>query len=245
MHQKKSVSQISEPEPKKYEAHTSKRLSSIRVIGVLPGYELFGNERDNIEIYLALREQGANVIVGIKQKHSKSDVEKYLIDLGFETFNIPFGNQWSWMWLKQYPFSIFEKLSQLWNCSRILFSKIKSFQPTHIHLGSLLGYNYIAPTLFLSTVPLIYRTGDGPPADSAYSMKIWHLAMNQSTKIVAVSEFIKRQIISQGIKSSKVDLLYNLAPSRIISPNSNLTVTKNRSLVYVDNYQSIKGSGSY
>ena len=96
---------------------TNSDLSNLRVIGVLTGLELFGNERDNIEIYIALRDQGAKVLVGISKNQSNSEVEKYLQQLGFETFNIPFGNQWSWMWLKQYPLSIFEKINQLWNCA--------------------------------------------------------------------------------------------------------------------------------
>jgi hypothetical protein len=107
---------------------TSSDLSNLRVIGVLTGLELFGNERDNIETYIALREQGAKVLVGISKNQVDSNVEKYLENLGFETFNIPFGNQWSWMWLKLYPLSIFEKLNQLWNCSRLLLNQIKIFR---------------------------------------------------------------------------------------------------------------------
>jgi hypothetical protein len=34
---------------------TNSDLSNLRVIGVLTGLELFGNERDNIEIYIAMK----------------------------------------------------------------------------------------------------------------------------------------------------------------------------------------------
>lgn len=221
------------------ENQQNQKLLNLRVLGVLPGLELFGNERDNIEIYIALREQGAKVLIGISKNHINSDVEKYLQKLDFETFNLPFGNQWSWMWLKQYPLSIFEKMNQLWNCSRIILQQIKTFQPTHIHLGSLMGYNYIAPALAFNQIPLIYRMGDAPPIDSNYNLKIWHFTMKRSSKVIAVSEFISQQIIAQGVSQAKIKKVYNLAPSRLFS--SEIKNSKREGLVYVGRLAENKG----
>jgi glycosyltransferase involved in cell wall biosynthesis len=219
----------------------NQKLSNLRVLGLLPGLELFGNERDNIEIYIVLREQGAKILLGISKNNINSDVEKYLQELDFETFHLPFGNQWSLMWLRQYPLSIFEKMNQLWNCSRILLQQIKIFQPTHIHIGSLLGYNYIAPALAFNKIPLIYRMGDAPPIDSNYNLKIWHFAMKRTSKVVAVSEFISQQILAQGVSQAKIEKIYCLAPSRLLSINSETSETKCERLVYVG--QLIKDKG--
>lgn len=217
----------------------SQKLLNLRVLGVLPGLELFGNERDNIEVYIALREQGAKVLIGISKNHVNSDVEKYLQKLDFETFNLPFGNQWSWMWLKQYPLSIFEKINQLWNCSRILLQQIKTFQPTYIHIGSLMGYNYIAPALALNKIPLVYRMGDAPPNASRYNLKIWHFAMKRASKVIAVSEFISQQLIAQGVSQTKVKKVYNLAPSRLLPLD--IKNVKRGGLVYVGRLAENKG----
>ncbi len=220
-------------------------LSNIRVIGILSGLELFGNERDNIEIYLSLREQGATVLVGISKNQLYSDVDIYLQKLGFETFGLPFGNQWSWMWLKQDPLSIFEKMNQLWNCSCILLQQIKTFKPTHIQIASLMGYNYIVPALFLSNVPLIHRVGEAAPTDSIYSLQIWRLAMKQSSTIVAVSEFVKQQILAQDIPKSKVKRIYNLAPSRFstnqLTNQSDYQNINRQGFVYVGQMSEQKG----
>ncbi|BBC24673.1 glycosyltransferase family 4 protein [Pseudanabaena sp. ABRG5-3] len=221
------------------ESQQNQKLLNLRVLAVLPGLELFGNERDNIEVYIALREQGAKVLIGISKNHINSDVEKYLQKLDFETFNLPFGNQWSWMWLKQYPLSIFEKMNQLWNCSRILLQQIKTFQPTHIHLGSLMGYNYIAPALVFNQIPLIYRMGDAPPTDSSYNLKIWHFAMKRASKVIAVSEFISQQIIAQGVSQAKITKIYNVAPSRLFP--SDIKSVKRDGLVYVGRLAENKG----
>jgi glycosyltransferase involved in cell wall biosynthesis len=220
---------------------TSSDLSNLRVIGVLTGLELFGNERDNIEAYLALREQGAKVLVGISKNQVDSNVEKYLENLGFETFNIPFGNQWSWMWLKLYPLSIFEKLNQLWNCSRLLLNQIKIFQPTHIQINSFMGYNYVMPALFLANVPVIYRMVDGVPDDSFYNLQIWRLATKQSSKVVVISKFVEQQVLSQDVPLSKVKKLYSLAPSRTRSIQPFIQNTELNGLVYVGQVTEHKG----
>jgi glycosyltransferase involved in cell wall biosynthesis len=220
---------------------TNSDLSNLRVIGVLTGLELFGNERDNIEAYLALREQGAKVLVGISKNQVNSNVEEYLEKLGFETFNIPFGNQWSWMWLKLYPLSIFEKLNQLWNCSRLLLNQIKIFQPTHIQINSFMGYNYVMPALFLANVTVIYRMVDGVPDDSFYNLQIWRLATKQSSKVVVISKFVEQQVLSQDVPLSKVKKLYSLAPSRTRSIQPFIQNTELNGLVYVGQVTEHKG----
>ena len=225
----------------KQDLHDRKKLSDLRVIGLLTGLELFGNERDNIETYLALREQGAKVLVGISKNHSDSDVEKYLEELGFETFNLPFGNQWSWLWLKKYPFSIFEKINQLFNCSRLLLEQIKLFKPTHIQMNSVMCYNYVAPALLIGRVPIIYRMGDGVPCDSAYNLQIWRLAAKQSSKIVVVSDFIKSKVLAQSVPDQKVIKLYNLAPSRLSENNPSYQNNARKGLVYVGQLTESKG----
>jgi glycosyltransferase involved in cell wall biosynthesis len=225
---------------------TNSDLSNLRIIGMITGSELFGNERDNIEIYISLRYQGAKVILGINQSLTHGDTKFtnlyiYLKELEFETFNIPWGNQWSLRWLRLYPLSIFEKINQLWSSSRQLLRQIKIFKPTHIQINSFMGYNYVAPALFFANVPLIYRMGEVPPLDSVYSLQVWKLAMKQSSKVVAVSEFVRQEILSQDISPSKVEKIYNLAPSRLTLSNSPIENTDRTGLVYVGQLSESKG----
>jgi glycosyltransferase involved in cell wall biosynthesis len=216
-------------------------LSTIRVLTALNGLELFGHERGNIEVYKALRDCGADVLVGVNQIENGDKVGAYLRDLGFKTFNLPFGSQWSWKWLRQEPLSIFEKWNQLWGCSRTFSQQIRVFQPTHLHLGSLTTYNYLVPALMSSNVPLIYRVGDAPPINSPYNLHIWHLAMRRSSKIVANSKFIRQQILAQNIQSEKIEQIYSLAPLPASSTSHELDDVDRSGLVYVGQMAEHKG----
>ena len=223
----------------------SQKLSQVRVLVALTGIELFGHERGNIEVFLALREQGAKVKIGI-YKSQDSNVSKYLEELNFDTFHLPFGNQWSWQWLSQYPLSIFEKINQLWGCSTTFFKQVQEFQPTHIHISSVTGFNYVFPALFLNKALVIYRMGDAPPIDSSYNIKVWHLAILRTTKVVANSEFIKSKILKQGINEAKIPKVYSLPPSRLPSIDNQGNIkqdkTKNlNQLIYVGQLSKEKG----
>jgi glycosyltransferase involved in cell wall biosynthesis len=223
----------------------NQKLSQVRVLVALTGSELFGHERGNIEVFLALREQGAKVKIGIC-KSQDSDVSKYLEELNFDTFHLPFGSQWSWQWLKQEPLSIFEKINQLWGCSLAFFKQVQEFQPTHVHISSVNGFNYTFPALFLSKIPVIYRMGDAPPIDSSYNIKVWHLALLRTTKVVANSEFIKSKILEQGINEAKIAKIYSLPPSRLSSINNQVNIKQENKkelnqLIYVGQLSKEKG----
>jgi glycosyltransferase involved in cell wall biosynthesis len=220
-------------------------LSQVRVLVALAGIELFGHERGNIEVFLALRDQGAKIKIGI-YKSQDSNVSKYLEELDFDTFHLPFGNQWSWQWLKQDPLSIFEKINQLWRCSLSFFKQVQEFKPTHIHISSVNGFNYIFPALFLNKIPVIYRMGDAPPIDSIYNIKIWHLAMSRTTQVVAISEFIRNRVLEQGVNKVKVAKIYNLPPSRLSKINNQSYTQqqdqrKSNQLIYVGQLSEEKG----
>ena len=57
-------------------------LSNVRVLATINGVELFGHERGNIEVFKALRESGAEVVVGVSSRthDGVNQVEKTLHD---------------------------------------------------------------------------------------------------------------------------------------------------------------------
>lgn len=166
-------------------------LKELRVISAINGLELFGHERANIEVVRTLRELGAEVLVGVNLKEGGGQVGQLLRSLDINTFDLPFGNQWSRIWLKRYPFSIFEKVGQVFHCSRKLHATIRAFKPTHILLGSPLAYSFLAPALIVHRIPLIFRIGDLPPIDSKFNLPIWRHAMRRAQIVVPISKFIR------------------------------------------------------
>lgn len=188
-------------------------LAGVRVLAALNGHELFGHERGNIEVFKALRTQGAEIIVGTNA-HGENHVAAELKRLGFVTFPLPFSNQWSLMWLKKHPLSIGEKLSAVMTCSRIFVRHLRRFDPTHIHLGSPLAYSYLSLALARARTPLIYRMGDCPPVDSPFNLCLWRMAIRRSCKVVANSNFVGTRAVAAGADARKVTVIHSLAPSR-------------------------------
>jgi glycosyltransferase involved in cell wall biosynthesis len=184
----------------------------MRVIGLLNGLELFGHERGNIEVFKVLRERGAAVRVGINSADGGGDVGAYLRELGFETFGLPFSNQWSWRWFRRQPSIVYEKSSAVLRCSQGVSQQIRRFKPTHLHVGSPLAFSYVLPALLLHRVPLVYRMGDCPPEGSRFNLLLWRLAVRRSAAVAANSDFVRAAAMQHG--AANVSVIYNTVPTR-------------------------------
>ncbi|MGI8960839.1 MAG: glycosyltransferase family 4 protein [Bryobacteraceae bacterium] len=219
---------------------TTPPLQDTIVLAALSSLELFGHERENIEVFKALKGAGARVIIGVNAISEENNVATEIDRLGFEYFRLPFGNQWSWMWLKRYPFSIVEKISQVWRCSRIFSQQIKKHKPAYIYLGSPLAYSFVAPALWKSRLPLVYRAGDLPPMDSWFNMIIWRSAMRRAFKVASISQFIRSALQRVGGKAldNRIAVIYGTAGHP--DPQST-NQTKMDRVVYVGQISVAKG----
>ena len=221
-------------------------LAGRNVLAALNGLELFGHERGNIEVYKAIRGLGAAVTVGVNATEAGGDVGRHLRELGFPTVPLPFGNQWSLKWLKQNPLSVIPKARSVLGCSFKFRSIISKLRPTHVLLGSTLAYSYVWIALATCKVPMIYRMGDCPPFDSPFNLKIWRLAMQRTSQVVANAEFVRREAISGGVPPGGVSVIYNLAPSNdaLSAPRAGESLEAGdevRRIVYVGSIAEHKG----
>jgi glycosyltransferase involved in cell wall biosynthesis len=184
-------------------------LAGVRVLAAINGLELFGHERGNIEVFKALRDCGAEVIVGVNQKRHNQVALKLISD-GFQVFSLPFGTHWSKKRLKREPWLAATNVLSLLQCSWAFSEKIRAYRPTHIHLGSPLAYSYLSLALACHKVPLIYRMGDAPPVDSPFNFRIWRSAIRRTDHLVCNSEFVRDAVFrSIGVTGS---VIYSLAP---------------------------------
>jgi len=202
-------------------------LAGVRVLAALNGVELFGHERGNIEVFKTLRNLGAEVRVGVNAAPA-NDVDVELRRLGFDTFALPFSNQWSLQWLRRYPGSVGEKLSAVLRCSRIFLRQVREWRPTHIQLGSPLAYSYLSLALARTPTPLIYRMGDCPPVDSSFNLRWWRMAMRRSSRVVANSQFVATCALDAGLSKSKLSVIYGVAPSRDIAGETDSVANTSR-----------------
>lgn len=189
-----------------------KSLTGIRVLAAINGTELFGHERGNIEVFKVLRDQGVTMVVGVNAQ-ACNQVETELHGLGFVTFPLPFGPQWSIQWVKKKPSIAITNVLAVIRCSWAFLRAIKIYRPSHVHLGSSLVYSYVSLALGLSKIPLVYRMGDCPPVDSPFNLRIWRMAMNRSTHVVANSKFVFDSASAAGVPVRKLTVIHNLAPS--------------------------------
>lgn len=188
-------------------------LSNLRVLSALNGIELFGHERGNIEVYKALRRMGAKVTVGVNAMGNGGAVADELEREAFSTFVLPFGPQWSLKFVKRHPYLVLSNPLAVIRCSAKFRKAIRTFRPTHIHLGSPLAYSYLFLALTQCSIPVVYRMGDCPPRESVVNLGIWRFATRRATRVVANSQFVKAAAIDAGVKRGKVDVIYNVAPS--------------------------------
>lgn len=194
-------------------------LSGSKVLAAINGLELFGQELGNIEVFQVLRTLGAEVIVGVNAAPVNNTRER-LERLGFETFRLPFGPQWSKQWVRKNPTIALIQVLAVLRCSHGFRQAISRLRPTHIHLGSALVYSYVALALTRKRIPLVYRAGDAPPFDSPFNLRIWRMAMATSTHTVAISEFVRDKLMAGGVAERNITVIHNYPPTR---PDSQLS----------------------
>jgi glycosyltransferase involved in cell wall biosynthesis len=196
------------------DADRSSDLAGIRVLAALNGLELFGHERGNIEVFKALRQCGAELLVAVNERDEGGGVFAELHRLGFETFSLPFNPQWSLQFLRKHPQMLLTNPWAALRCSWRFRQAIRSFRPTHIHIGSPLAYSYVWLALMMCRVPLIYRLGDCPPVDSKFNLLIWKSAMRRTAVVVANSRFVLDRAVAAGARAETMQLIYSVAPAR-------------------------------
>jgi glycosyltransferase involved in cell wall biosynthesis len=206
-------------------------LRGIRAIGLLNNWEVFGHEKGCLEWFQSLRRQGAEVKVGVTTMEAGGLLKQLVIERGFDTFDIPYGCQWSKQFFSREPWLIATNLWKIARCSKIMSQQMTRQKTTHILIGNALVYSYVAPALWAhKQVKLIYRMGDEPSHDSKPNLWIWKKCFKRSSLVVANSQFVAASIEKAVGKSDKIRIIYNIAPSTdVLEPNDDITpLTRDR-----------------
>jgi len=186
------------------------------IIGIIGGTELLGAERGLIEALRALKESGAKIIVGVSNRSANDNpVEKMCLQLGFKTFQLPFGSHFSKKWMLNAPKYRKRQIKRILSCSQILLQNLKIHSPDSIILGSTLAFNFVAPGLLINRTPLIFRVGDAPITKSKYQMFIWKILAHRAHHLVCISQYIHNSIQPHIRKTKNTTIIKNIPPKRL------------------------------
>ena len=182
----------------------TKRSQDMRILALMPGTQLFGSERGNIEGYKAMRKSGAKLIVAISNREpGGGEVGKVLREENFQTIAFPYGGKFDKHQMRTIKSDRKRQLKRLWTNSILLHRAIKEHRITHVTTGNCLAFLFCGIALTVNRVPLIYRMGDAPETESKFQLFIWHWMVRRATTIVAISEFIKAKAIEHSPRSRK------------------------------------------
>lgn len=206
-----------------------------KILGVLRGPELFGHERGNIEAFKALRSAGADVRVAVPTMHNGGEVRAELERLGFATYSLPFGCQWSKTFLRIQPSLLFTNTWQWVRCQLGFDAAIRDFRPTHVQLGNALAFNFVELAVRRHRLPLVLRLGDGPPVESPVQMALWRRYIRRGTRAIAISRYIWDVSAAQAVELRRLEarVIHNLAPSPTEAPKLPEFASGRRHVVYV------------
>lgn len=182
-----------------------------RILALLGGVVLFGQERGNIEALAALKDEGCEVLCLISDAPWNTDIPRALDERGLR-------------WLKV-PYVQFRIRGNLLNAIRQPATFVRAniaalranrrFRATHFHsMNPSYVLNFWMLLMLFRKTPLIYRAGDEPPTVRRWRM-FWKSAASRVTRFVAISEFIRTALISDGVSRGCIELIYNRPPTRI------------------------------
>lgn len=202
----------------------SSELKGQRILAIIYGTELFGSERANLEALRALQSKGAEIHVAVSGRvHGGGAVGKRAREMGFSTFEMPFGSHFAASWMLNDKAYRKRQLKRIWTISRLLSQKIREIEPTVLMFSTVLSFMFCGLATLLNRVPIIYRIGDAPPVDSKFQMIFWKWLVRRANHVVCISDFIRKEVLVHSSKNPKrVSKIYNAPITREGKPNGQL-----------------------
>ena len=199
-------------------------LKGQRILAVISGTELFGSERANLEALRALHSRGAEIHVAVSGRVEGGGATGIRArELGFTTFEMPFGSHFAREWMLNDPAYRNRQLKRIWTNGRLLSKKIREIQPTVLMFSTVLSFIFCCSSALLHRIPVIYRIGDAPPADSKFQMFFWKWLIRRANHVVCVSDFILHEVRRHSNKNlDQLTRIYNTPITRTGEPNKRL-----------------------
>ncbi|MEO8000435.1 MAG: glycosyltransferase family 4 protein [Arenimonas sp.] len=191
--------------------HDSTSPEKIRVLALFGGASMLGSERGNLEALSAIKENGGKVLLVMWDAPWAEEIRRDVVARGFDIFQSPY------LTLRRPDNPINPLLAYppgIIRASLQLRKAISRFKPTHIHASNQLYVLNFLPALALSKIRIVYRCGDKPILHNIVHRMVWRFLAWKVHKFVAISRFISRQLVLNGVNEERISIIYNRPPAR-------------------------------
>lgn len=192
-----------------------------RILVLFGNAVIFGAERGNLEALMALRDQGAQILCLVRDESWSIVVPRMLVARAIPYRKVPYVEAWrrsrAHVVLLRGPFAF---IVANWRFLRA----IHEFKPTHIHTYSQLFVLNFLIGLMLVRTPLVFRAGDEPTTHNCVWRAAWRYVVDRTSQFVANSNFVARSLVSHGVTSGRITIIYNAPPTRTESREDEFAV---------------------
>lgn len=219
-------------------------MADKRLIILLPGNQLFGQEQALIGIAKILRTYGYSPHFLLHSKWGHA-IANHLEGLGFKVSMLPMGTLWSVSLAIHEPKILLSNIWAVIATSFIFFKLNKREQYPYIILGNSTFSLYLLPVLFLTRITVIYRHGDDAPNHSLFHRIMMKILFKRVDRHTANCNYLKNQLTTRFPKINP-RIIYNTpwrdAPCKYINnPLVHLKPTNPKRILYVGQLSEHKG----
>jgi glycosyltransferase involved in cell wall biosynthesis len=214
-------------------------LSTPRVLALLGGAALFGQERGNIEVLAALKARGCDVLCLVRNDWYAIHLPPVLDANGLSWEKMPYIEHWTGGPRVSF---VFRNMMAWFAANWKFFWIVRRFRPTHIHMCSQVYFLNVLPVILLLPYPVIFRAGDEPSSHRLLWRVLWRIVAWRTSRFVANSRFVARSLHSAGVGEERITLIYNAPPKRKEPRKLNLNLPDgSRAFVFIGQLSEHKG----
>ena len=185
--------------------------SKPRILALFGGAVLFGQERGNIEVLAALKEQGAEVLCLVRDEEWSVHIPPALDARELTWVKVPYIEHYQ---PGRFRYVLFRNPLAFIRANWWFMRIMREFRPTHIHAFNPVYVLNFLLALKLAPVPMIYRAGDEPTVHNWIWRTLWRSVARRTDRFVANARFVANSLCRNGVARERVTVIYNVPTRR-------------------------------
>lgn len=186
--------------------------SAPRVLVMLGGIPLHGQERGNIQVFTALKDTGVEALFVTHKAYGHESIQPALDGLGLRwTVGTYPGLLSRGMGPREWGQRAREIAAANWDFWRAG----RAFRPTHVHVCNEGHVLALLPAVRALGVPVVFRLGDEPRQHRPLFRRIWHrLILPSVDQWVCISDYVRGKLLAAGADPATIRVIHNAPPER-------------------------------